>query len=178
MIEANLMNSTSVLGIEIPSTDPIFLAVVLGVHIPLGVACVVVGAAAMLSEKRRGRHSTFGAVYFWCLFALFASATFLASVRWAESHHLFVLGTMSLASALFGRTALRRRWPHWVELHITGMGLSYVWMLVAFYVDNGKQLPLWRDLPHFTYWLLPLAIGLPLVIATLVRHPLARQSRL
>jgi hypothetical protein len=172
------MNSVNALGIEIPSTDPIFLAVVLAVHIPAGLACVVVGAAAMLSEKRRGRHSTFGTIYFWCLLPLFASATFLSVLRWAENDHLFALGMVSFASALFGRTALRQRWPHWTELHITAMGLSYVFMLVAFYVDNGKQLPLWRDFPRFTYWLLPLAVGLPLIIATVVRHPLARRSRL
>ena len=39
------------------------------------------------------------------------------------------------------------------------MGTSYVLLLVAFYVDNGKQLPIWKDLPHFTYWLLPIAAG-------------------
>lgn len=61
--------TTIVAGIEIPSTDPVFLAVVLGVHIPLGVACVAIGAIAMLSEKRRGRHSKFGTNYFWCLLA-------------------------------------------------------------------------------------------------------------
>jgi len=32
---------------------------------------------------------------------------------------------------------------------MTGMSLSYVLMLIAFYVDNGKQLPIWKDLPHF-----------------------------
>jgi hypothetical protein len=52
------------------------------------------------------------------------------------------------------------------------MGLSYVLMLIAFYVDNGKQLPpLWKDLPHVTYWLLPLAIGIPLIVRALLRHP-------
>ena len=54
------------------------------------------------------------------------------------------------------------------------MGLSYVLMLIAFYVDNGKQLPLWKDLPDFTYWLLPLAVGAPLIVSALLRHPLAR----
>jgi hypothetical protein len=47
-------------------------------------------------------------------------------------------------------------------------------MLVAFHVDNGPNLPLWRDLPHFTYWALPLAGGLPLIIRTLMRHPLMK----
>jgi hypothetical protein len=51
-------------------------------------------------------------------------------------------------------------------------------MLVAFYVDNGKQLPLWKDLPHFTYWLLPLAVGIPLIVRALLWHPLVRQLSL
>ena len=166
--------STVILGIEIPSTDPVFLAVVVGIHIPLGMACVVVGAVAMLSEKRRGRHSAFGTIYYWCLLALFASATFLSVMRWAENYHLFTLGALSFASAWLGRRALRERWRSWARLHITGMGFSYILMLIAFYVDNGKQLPLWKDLPQFTYWLLPLVVGLPFIVRALLRHPLAR----
>jgi hypothetical protein len=54
------------------------------------------------------------------------------------------------------------------------MGLSYILMLVAFYVDNGKQLPIWKELPHFTYWAIPLAIGIPLIIRALLWHPLSR----
>ena len=166
--------ATIVAGVEIPSTDPIFLAPVVGVHIPLGLACVAIGAIAMLSQKRRGRHSTFGTIYFWCLLALFASATFLSLMRWDANYHLFILGTMSFVCAWFGRTALRLRWRYWVRLHISGMGLSYVLMLVAFYVDNGEQLPLWRDLPHFMYWLLPAAVGIPLIVRALLWPPLAR----
>jgi hypothetical protein len=170
--------STTVVGIEIPSTDPIFLAVVVGIHIPLGLACVILGAAAMLTQKRRGRHSSFGTCYYWCLLALSVSATILSLMRWAESYHLFILGAMSFGAGWVGRAALRRRWPRWVELHITGMGLSYMLMLVAFYVDNGKQLPLWKDLPAFTYWLVPLVLGTPIIVWALLRHPLARRSRI
>jgi hypothetical protein len=47
-------------------------------------------------------------------------------------------------------------------------------MLIAFYVDNGKQLPVWRDLPHVIYWLLPLAVAMPLIIRALFKHPLVR----
>jgi uncharacterized membrane protein len=169
-------DSTTIAGIEIPSTDPVFLMVVVGIHIPLGVACVAAGAIAMLSKKRRGRHSSFGKTYFWCLFALFASATFLSVMRWAENYHLFILGALSFTSAWLGRAALRQGRRHWARLHITGMGLSYVLMLVAFYVDNGRQLPLWKDLPPFLYWLLPLAAGIPLIVRALLWHPLVRRS--
>jgi hypothetical protein len=166
--------TTVVAGIEIPSTDPVFLTVIFALHIPLGLACVAMGAIAMLSEKRRGRHPKFGTIYFWCLLALFASATYLSLMRWVENYHLFVLGAMSFASAWGGRMALRRRWRDWVRLHITGMGLSYILMLIAFYVDNGKQLPIWKELPHFMYWAIPLAFGIPLIIRALLWHPLSR----
>jgi hypothetical protein len=52
------------------------------------------------------------------------------------------------------------------------MGLSYILMLTAFYVDNGKNLPLWKELPAITYWILPSAIGLPIIVHALLRHPL------
>jgi hypothetical protein len=164
--------NTTIGGIVVPSTDPAFLAVIVGVHIPLGIVCVVTGALAMFLRKGRGRHSRFGTIYFWCLLALFASATFLSIMRWSENYHLFVLGACSFGCAWFGRSALRYRWTQWVRLHMTGMSLSYVLMLIAFYVDNGKQLPLWKDLPHFMYWLLPLLIAAPLLIRALLYHSL------
>jgi hypothetical protein len=74
-----------------------------------------------------------------------------------------------------GRAAQRRRWTGWMQLHITGMGLSHILLLTAFYVDNGRSLPLWRDLPPIMYWLLPAMVGLPLIIRALVRHPLMRR---
>src|SRR5262245_459360 len=166
--------STVILGIEIPSADPIFVGVIAAVHIPLGLACVVAGAVAMLSRKGRGRHSTAGKVYYWCLVALSASAAFLSAMRWAENYHLFILGAASIASAWLGRRALRARWPRWPRLHVAGMGSSYVLMLIAFYVDNGKQLPLWKSLPHVTYWLLPLVVGIPLIVRALLWHPVVR----
>jgi uncharacterized membrane protein len=168
--------STTLAGIEIPSTDPVFLTVVVGIHIPLGVVCVIVGVLAMLSKKQRGRHSSFGKVYFWSLWALFASATFLSVMRWAEDYHLFIFGALSVASAWLGRTALRRRWRSRFRLHLTGMGLSYILLLVAFYVDNGRQLPVWQDLPAFTYWLLPFAVGMPIIMWALVRHPVVTRD--
>jgi uncharacterized membrane protein len=165
-------DATTIGGIVIPSTDPAFLAAVVGMHIPLGIACVVTGASAMLSRKGRGRHSTFGKVYFWCLLALFVSATFLSIMRWSENYHLFILGAAAFGCAWFGRAALQLRWQNWVRLHISGISLSYVVMLIAFYVDNGKQLPIWKDLPHFTYWLVPLAVAAPLIVWALLWHPL------
>jgi hypothetical protein len=87
------------------------------------------------------------------------------------------VGRAAFGCAWFGRSALRLRWPNWVRLHIAAMSLSYVVMLIAFYVDNGKQLPIWKDLPHFLYWLLPPAVAAPLIVWALLYHPLVSALR-
>ncbi|HKV71829.1 MAG TPA: hypothetical protein VJN62_11305, partial [Gemmatimonadales bacterium] len=84
-----------------------------------------------------------------------------------EDYPLFLLGALSFAAASLGRTAVRRRWHNWVRLHIGGMGLSYVLLLTAFYVDNGANLPLWKDLPPVAYWVVPGAVGVPLIVRAL-----------
>ena len=168
--------TTVVLGIEVPSTDPVFLTIV-AMHIAVGLICVVVGAIGMLSAKRPGRHPQMGTIYYWCLSAVFVSAIALSVMRWAEDYHLFVLGVLAFAAASLGRTARRRRWHEWVSIHITAMGLSYVLLLTAFYVDNGRNLPLWRELPQCAFWVLPSTIGVPIIVYTLLCHPLARERR-
>jgi len=159
---------TNVAGIEVPSTSPIFLTIV-AVHVLLGLACVITGAVAMLSPKRQGRHPKFGTIYFWCLLAVVVSASGLSAVHWTRDYPLFILGTLSFAAALAGRTARRKHWPGWVRLHIIAMGVSYILLLTAFYVDNGRSLPLWKELPPIAYWILPGAIGGPIIGRALLR---------
>ena len=137
-----------------------------------GLLAIAAGAVAMLSKKEHGRHSNWGTIYFWFLFGVFVTMSVLSFMRWAENYHLFILGALSFASAYFGRAAARRRWQQWARIHLTGMGASYIFMLTAFYVDNGKNLPLWREFPQIAFWLLPGAIGLPLILHALFRHPL------
>jgi hypothetical protein len=57
------------------------------------------------------------------------------------------------------------------------MGLSYVLMLTAFYVDNGKHLPLWKELPPIAFWLVPAGFGIPLILYALLKHRPMRQQR-
>ena len=71
--------SITVVGIEIPSTDPAFLAVV-AVHVLFGLACTIAGIIAMLSPKRSGRHPRFGTIYYWCLVGVFVRALWAPSV--------------------------------------------------------------------------------------------------
>ncbi len=164
---------TIIVGIPIPSASPVFLVIV-GFHVLIGLACTITGIAAMLSSKGRGRHSSFGTIYFWCLVAVFVSATALAVARWAEDYHLFILGALSFAAGYSGREALRRRWRNWARLHVLGMGASYILLLTAFYVDNGKSLPFWKELPQIAFWLLPSLIGVPIIVWVLRWHPLIR----
>jgi cytochrome c oxidase assembly factor CtaG len=159
----------SVFGINIPSDSPLFLTV-LGFHVLAALIAVVTGAIAMLSAKRAGRRPRFGKLYYWCLSFVFLTATILAGMRWSEDAYLFFLGAASFSAAILGRAARRRRWQGWVRIHISGMGLSYTLMLIAFYMDNGKQLPVWKHFPSVTYWLLPTAVGVPLIVRALLRY--------
>jgi hypothetical protein len=165
-----------VLGIPIPSTSKVFLAVVAW-HVLVGLGCVVMGVVAMVSPKSPGRHPIAGTIYYWGLALVFVSMTVLSVMRWPEDTHLFVLGILSFAAATVGRAARRRRWRGWLGLHVVGMGGSYILLLTAFYVDNGPHLPLWRALPTFAFWIGPSLVGVPILVRALVSHPLARQMR-
>lgn len=167
--------TTEVAGLIIHSDDPFFLSVV-GVHVAAGLSAVTAGLIAMFSRKQRGRHSQWGNIYFWAIVAVFASATVLASLRGPEDFHLFLLGALAFASAWVGRSARRGRWRNSLRVHLVGMGLSYIVMLTAFYVETGDQLPLWKELPSILYWILPGAVGLPFIVHALIWHPLVRRS--
>src|SRR3954470_7534451 len=101
---------TVVAGIPVPSTSPIFLAIV-AVHVLFGLGATAAGAVAMLSKKRRGRHSDFGTIYNWCLAVVFVTATALSAARPAEDYHLFILGALALTAAYWARGAARRGGP-------------------------------------------------------------------
>lgn len=171
-----ICNILTTIGISVPCDSSIFITVLI-VHILFGMTCVLAGLVTLLSKKLPGRHPKFGTIYYRSLSVVFVSAGVLAAYHWAEDYHLFLLGALSFSAAFLGRMAHRRRWRGWLRLHILGMGLSYILMLTAFYVDNGKSLPLWKELPTIAYWVLPSAIGLPLIVHALLYHPLVRQSR-
>lgn len=154
-----------VLGLPVPDAGPLFLAA-LSVHVLAGLTCVTCGAVAAMSRKGRSRHLRFGRIYVWGLGVLFATLTIMSLIRWRENAHLFAVGSLTVAAALIGY--LNRR--HHQAVHIAGMGLSYIGLLTGFYVDNGANLPLWERLPYWSYWLLPGAIGLPMIVRAVRRR--------
>ena len=164
----------TILGIPLPSSSALFLTLV-AIHVLAGIVCVLAGILAMLLRKGRGRHATAGSVYFTSLALVFITMTALAAMRWPHDNQLFALGLLSMAAASVGRTAQRRRWP--LRIHVGSMGLSYILMLTAFYVDNGPHLPLWRSLPALAFWLGPSLVGLPIIGWAVLRHPLVRSPR-
>lgn len=168
-----------VLGIVVPDESPTFLAIV-AVHVVIALAAVVAGIAAMVAAKGIGAHSRFGTFYYWLMAGVFVTATALSAMRWSHSWHLFILGALAFGSATFGRVSLRRSSTTGargrLSLHLFAMGASYILLLTAFYVDNGRNLPLWKELPAIAYWTLPTIIGAPLIIRAWLRHPLIRGS--
>jgi hypothetical protein len=163
-------NPISVAGIEIPSDTPYFLALI-SVHILAALVCVVAGIIAMLAKKQPGRHPKAGNTYFYSLIVVFLTVILIAILRWQEDLHLFILGFLSFSLAFAGRLAEKKRWNKWPYYHVSCMGLSYIILVTAFYVDNGRFLPLWKDLPTIVYWTLPGFIGIPIILITLKRHP-------
>ena len=168
--DADVSDSLTIAGIPIPFRSPILLAV-LAIHVAVGAGAVVSGALAMLSTKGPGRHTWFGRLYFWSLVVVTITMALLSIARWREDYHLFVLGAFAAASAVLGLSYVRRT-PRQLRTHVISFGASYILLLTAFYVDNGKKLPIWSRLPSISYWLIPSVIGVPLITRALRRHPL------
>jgi Na+-driven multidrug efflux pump len=162
------MEAAKIAGLEVPSTAPLFLAV-LALHLPAGLTAVLSGALAALSQKGSRRHRAAGQLYLRALWLVFATAVTLAVLRWPHDLHLLALGTAALIAGLLGRRA-RRRHPLTDGGHILGMASSYVLLLTAFYVDNGPHLPLWDRLPDLAFWFVPGLVATPITVRALRRH--------
>jgi uncharacterized membrane protein len=148
-------------------TDPLLILIAL--HVVSGVVAVACGAGAMLTRKGSRRHRRFGRAYLIVLVLLFGTAAVLAGLDWAHRWHLAVLGAVALACAAIGYSAVRLARPARVAVHLSCMGVGYIAVLTAFYVDNGPRLPVWSLLPPLWLWLLPAAIGVPLIMCAVLR---------
>jgi hypothetical protein len=159
--------ASRILGDHVGSTAPAFLAF-LAVHVLAGLTAVAAGAAAALARKGSARHVRSGRLFYRALTVVVATAAALAAMRWRQDYYLLIIGAVALTAATAGYQHRRRHRPGDTG-HIAGMGTAYVAMLTAFYVDNGPHLPVWDHLPPFAFWVLPAAIGAP-VIARAIRH--------
>lgn len=155
-------HQVTIAGIPLPSSAPWFL-IVIAIHVAAAIVAVIAGVVAMLSAKRAGRHPHAGRVYYWSLVIVCLTMAVVVIYRWPVDIGLGLLGILSLGTASTGRHARLRAHRGWECVHIPSMGVSYIALLTAFYVDNGPHLPFWDQLPPFALWLLPSAIGLPIL---------------
>ncbi|MEU7874628.1 hypothetical protein [Dactylosporangium sp. NPDC049140] len=165
-----------VFGLVVPDAGPLFVGVLV-VHIAAGLAGVVTATVACLARKRPGTHPRWGRIYLWALGVVASSAVALAVIRWPADVHLAVIGMVAAGLAGFGWRARRRHRPGWPVRHAIGLGGSFAALLTGFYVDNGPQLPVWRSLPHLTYWLLPTVVAAVLIRRALRRFAAGVSSR-
>jgi hypothetical protein len=162
-----MLTGSRFLGEEVGSTAPVFLAF-LAVHVLAGLTAVATGAVAAVVRKGGPRHIRAGRWYYRAITIVFATATVLAAMRWRQDYYLFIIGAVAFTAATVGYQHRRRHRPGDTG-HILGMGAAYVAMLTAFYVDNGPHLPLWDRLPTLAFWLLPSAIGAPIIARAVLR---------
>ena len=168
-----MLQAGQILGTEVGSTAPAFL-VFLALHVAAALTAVITGALAALSRKGTARHIRAGRWYYLALGAAFGTATVLAVMRWRQDYDLFIIGAIAFGAAFVGRRHRRQHRPG-DSPHIAGMGVSYVAMLTAFYIDNGPHLPLWDRLPPLSFWFIPSLVGAPIVVRSLSR---ARRARI
>jgi hypothetical protein len=165
-----------VFGLKIPDAGPVFFTA-LAAHVLAGMTCVLAGAFAATARKRPGRHPKAGHVYLYGLGVVFVTATIMAAIRWREDRHLFAIATVAFGLGMFGWRARRLHRPGWLRWHAIGMGGSYIALFTGFYVDNGPRLPIWDRLPHWMYWVIPAAVGIPLIWRALRRFQAGVSSR-
>src|SRR6266567_8671297 len=171
-----MASASKILGEQVGSTAPVFLTF-LAVHVLAGLTAVATGAVAALVRKGSPRHIRAGRWYYRAITVVFVTATVLAAMRWRQDYYLFIIGAVAFTAATIGYQHRRRHRPGDTG-HIAGMGIAYVAMLTAFYVDNGPHLPLWDRLPTLAFWLLPSAAGAPIIARAVIRaRHLALKSR-
>ena len=153
--------TSHIAGLEVSSTGALFITV-LAVHVVASLVCFFTGLGAAFSDKGPGRHVLLGRIYYRALGVACASAAALAAVRFAKHWPLLLLAVAAFAAATVGVQHRRRHRPGDTG-HIAAMGGSYIVLITGFYVDNGKSLPLWRDLPTAAYWIIPALVGMPLI---------------
>jgi hypothetical protein len=136
-------------------------AVVLVIHVVAGGLGLAVGPAAMLAPKRPGRHPLFGRAYQALTGALCLSAFGLVAYR-PSLWWLGVIGAVTWAAALAGWWVRRAAFRGWVTWHINLMCSSYLSFVTAFLVVNlGLTSPV--------AWILPSAVGSPLIARATIR---------
>jgi hypothetical protein len=143
--------------------------VILGAHIVLGVAGIVLGPVAMAARKAPGLHTGVGGAYHWVMLGVCASAGALSILDWDRIWWFLPIAAGSYAFAGVGYMAAKRRWQGWLRAHLAGQGGSYIAMVTAVLVVNWETFTGTRGVASPMAWLLPTLIGSP-ILAWLARE--------
>ena len=100
---------TNILGIPVPSSNPVFLTFVV-VHILIALVCVASGLLAMLTQKTNPKHPNFGKIYYWSMLFAFVSVIILSVMRWPHNIHLLSIGTLAIVFTCAGRWIAQRNY--------------------------------------------------------------------
>lgn len=147
-------------------------------HIAAGVICLITGLAAGFARKRKGRHTGFGTVYFWCYLVVFLTTVGMSMMHWESSAYLFYIGVFSFGLALVGYLARKIRWKNWIGAHIGGMLGSYIGIVTATIVVNVEKVPVLNEVPVLIFWFLPTVIGTPIIFKTGEKYKSKRKKKL
>ena len=88
------------------------------------IICLISGLFAMLSKKKRGKHTIFGEIYHWSYFILFVAAVDMTIMNWEKVSRSFISlhFPMDCFTCLYGGI---NKWKNWFNFHIGGMLISY-----------------------------------------------------
>ena len=152
-----------------------FQTAVLVFHISAGIAAVVVGPIAMLSRKRRGRHTRAGELYHWIMLTVCLSAVLVAILEWQRLWGFPYIALGSYALTFTGYLAAKRRWNGWLYAHVSAVSGSYVAIVTASLVVNWEKI---TGVPGITSpwaWSLPTVVGS--IIIAWVNHQIRTGKR-
>jgi hypothetical protein len=145
---------------------PFFLTL----HILSGTAALVLGPLALFAaSRRRNNRERLLTAYVWAVFATCLTAAIVSLLDWSRLWWLIPVAVLSYLLALVGYVAVRRGWPKWIGAH--GLGGSYIALWTALLVISVGDTSTTAEI---ACWILPAAIGVPLIIRT---HTGARAER-
>jgi hypothetical protein len=136
--------------------------VFLSVHVASGVLALVLGPLALVAARRQHRwFASLRAAYHWTVLLVCATATVVAVLAWSRLWWLVPIAVLAYGLALAGHLGSSRQWPAWVRAH--GWGGSYIALVTALLVVAARGV---SAVLEAAAWLLPAAIGTPLIVRT------------
>jgi hypothetical protein len=121
---------------------------------------LALGPLALAAAARR--HSSRGRVltaYLWAVFATCLTAVVVSLLDWSRLWWLVPIAVLSYLLALVGYVAVRRGRPKWVGAH--GLGGSYIALVTALLVVSAGDISTTAEI---VAWILPAAVGVPLIV--------------